>query len=360
MASPTVATVSGGRSNNLNFLRFFLAALVLFSHSFHLTGSKAEPLTVFSHGRTYFGEIAVDFFFAISGFLITRSWIYSKGPWDYLKKRILRIYPGYIVASLLTVGVFGLAAAADRGAYLHALHPVRFLLDLLRLHKMPMLPTYVHNPAPDDLNGSLWTITLEFQCYLGVMVLAYLGLLKRPGILVGIFAALVVLQTLISYPHLVSIPMLQHAPDLVTLRVRFATFFVAGAVFYLLGDRIPYSKPLFAISVLIVVLSMAVNGMQTVLPICGVYALIWVSFAQELKLQNWGHKVDLSYGVYLYAWPVQQTVIHLSHQTIGPYMLTLIALPITCLLATVSWYVVEQPFLKMKSSRSLKAAKAAA
>src|ERR1700722_18544978 len=89
--------------NSLNAIRLALALLVIFSHSYPLSGTPSpDPLSFASHGQDSFGILAVNLFFLISGMLITSSWLRSKSMQDYLMKRFLRIYPGYIVAMLFS------------------------------------------------------------------------------------------------------------------------------------------------------------------------------------------------------------------------------------------------------------------
>ena len=88
------------RNNNFDLLRLALAILVIFSHSYQLVtgGETAEPLHAATRGQLSSGLLAVGWFFAISGYLITQSWENSRTLWSYLKKRVYRIYPGFIVA----------------------------------------------------------------------------------------------------------------------------------------------------------------------------------------------------------------------------------------------------------------------
>src|SRR5205823_11764580 len=99
---------SSHRSNNFDFLRFFFAALVIFSHSFDLLrGSGANPISHFSRGQIDGGSLAVAGFFIISGFLVAQSYLTSRSVFDYLKRRKLRIYPGFVAAVITSLAVFG-------------------------------------------------------------------------------------------------------------------------------------------------------------------------------------------------------------------------------------------------------------
>jgi len=161
----TLGEASLSRRNNFDFLRFLLASLVILTHSFHLLHKEGEPWRSSPMTRSIWAYWRSIFFFVISGFLIANSWQHSKAALDYLKKRILRIYPGYICAVLFTVFVVGLIGASGPSAYLHSLPIKKLFIDILRLHTIVPLPTFLHNPDPGELNGSLWSIAIEFECY---------------------------------------------------------------------------------------------------------------------------------------------------------------------------------------------------
>ena len=77
--------LADGRTNNYDFLRFLFAAAVILAHSFPFVGRGIDPLSWISLNGTYSGDIAVDGFFAISGCLVTASWLRSRGLLDYFK-----------------------------------------------------------------------------------------------------------------------------------------------------------------------------------------------------------------------------------------------------------------------------------
>ncbi|MFY7954456.1 MAG: acyltransferase family protein, partial [Armatimonadaceae bacterium] len=189
-----------GRSNNFDALRVLLALMVLYSHCFHLverTGKWFNPLE-FTRGQSFLGGIAVDGFFLISGFLITASWMRSRGIVDYLRRRILRIFPGFVVAALLCLLVVGPWAAPSVAGYFGQVDLVKRLIGVATSSKMEGLPTFLNNPVKGDVNGSLWTIRIEFECYLLVPILGWLGFLRRPPMMVALAAAAYALHTLMA------------------------------------------------------------------------------------------------------------------------------------------------------------------
>ena len=161
------------RSNNFNALRFLLSASVIFGHSYLLYGAPLrEPFTLLTRRQAAAGDLAVDGFFIISGFLILQSWRASKTASDYFRKRVLRIYPGYLVCALLCIFLVGpLGAGAAR--YFETMPWKESLLGLPFLSLLN-LQTFVNSPVP-NVNSSLWTISIEFACYIFVAILGLLG-----------------------------------------------------------------------------------------------------------------------------------------------------------------------------------------
>ena len=354
MPQITLEEASSGRQNNFNFLRFLLAGLVIVNHSFSLLHDNGEPLTLLTHGQKALGRVAVDFFFVISGFLIANSWQHSKTAWDYLKKRILRIYPGYIAAVLSTVFVFGLLGAHGSAAYLHSIPLKKLFLDIFRLHNIVPLPTFAQNPVPENLNGSLWSIAIEFECYLLLMAIGWLGFLRQRKWTLALFT----LGVLLNIGFLYSVPGLHqisaHIPAGMGGKLRLVTCFLSGTTMYLYRDKIRLSPLLFGISLAVLILTAVTTGFTVALMIFGAYGLFYVAFSPKVKLNAWGKKADLSYGIYLYGWPIQQLTIFYLGRSLHPYLLTLIVLPLSCLCAAVSWYCVESPFLRLKNIDSRK------
>ncbi len=217
--APSTASHS---ANNFDFLRFLFAVAVIFSHSFVLCGVDAdEPLTRLSSGQAYLAELGVDGFFAISGFLITASWMRRPQWGDYLKKRILRIYPGFLIVGVLCILLVGTAGTVSPAIYLHQLQPARLLLHLLLLDKIAVPPTFSQNFVPDQVNGSLWTIKIEFEFYLMVAVLGTFHLFEKRVLPLALAAGGLLLYTLLHI-HGTDIRL----PASVTEHLRFLTYFL--------------------------------------------------------------------------------------------------------------------------------------
>jgi peptidoglycan/LPS O-acetylase OafA/YrhL len=338
--------------NGFCIARFVFAALVVLQHSYFLpfNSIQAEPLFILSEGRTDFGSLAVNGFFAISGFLITRSCLLTNNGPRYFKKRIGRIVPAFLLASLLNVLVFGPLGADDVGAFFRDLDIRATAMRMLSLHQSGMSGTLLHNPMKSVIDGTLWTIKYEFDCYVLVALLWGLGLL-RPWPVAAIFIGFMVTFVLRN----AGVVMLPGVDDDSLLSIlisspnnwpRLFTYFFAGATFYLWRDIIPKSTVLFAVSALILALGIGCGGARIAMLTAGVYCLFFITLSAGRSLRLFGSKVDLSYGMFLFGFPIQQLIIANTQQPMAPELLLLLSLPLTCGIAYLSWTLIESPSLR--------------
>jgi peptidoglycan/LPS O-acetylase OafA/YrhL len=365
IGSPPPARTGGvPKHNNFDFLRLFLAALVVFSHSWALgLGSEDhEPFfqltrhTIFGHGTTL-GHLAVNGFFVISGYLITASWERRRSTLDYFKKRAARIYPGFIVCTVLCV--FALPyLVMPNDAWRHA-PPVWFALDTLRLHyeSYPQDAdgksiAFLGNAYPGSTNGSLWSIPYEFWCYVGVAVLGVFGLMSRRASVLVIYVLSLLVAAVFSGWHIrfggnVFGAVFGFPP----FWARLLPFYLAGVVAWRYRDVLPFNALGGAIALIGLALTCAIpHGWSIGLPVFGAYLLLWICLEPKfpvLKTSRWG---DWSYGLYLYAFPVQQIVVWQFGGSMDPWLLCAISLPVSLVAGAISWHVVEKWFLRAAHS----------
>ncbi|WP_213307457.1 acyltransferase family protein [Paraburkholderia sacchari] len=329
--------------NNYNLLRLLFAVAVIFSHSFELLGFL-DPLERLSSAMSA-GTIGVCGFFILSGYLTAQSWSHEPRPLAFLKKRALRLYPAFVVASALSVLVVGPLGASTLH-YFGEWSPYKFFADLIGLRQPRTPAVFSGSPVP-SVNGSMWTITFELRCYLMLTVLGLCGVVKRRWVVLAIALA-VNFGALYGAPH-------QRGEEGLALfgvsgfMIWFASMYLAGVCFYLFRERIPLRAP-FAVCALIVFVA-ALFAPQSVTRLAtsttGAYLLFYIGQLQSPWLAKLRTRDDLSYGLYLYGWPVTQLMAHWL-PSIAPLAAFACVTAICVPLAFASWRVIEAPALRLK------------
>jgi peptidoglycan/LPS O-acetylase OafA/YrhL len=334
------------RNNALNALRLVLAASVILCHSFPLTGREVP----FGTAGQLLGSGGVDGFFALSGFLITASWLRHPQLRDYLTARALRILPGFYVCLVVTAFVIAPIGVAIQGGpakrLLLSFAPFEYVLDNIAVLvlKVDVGGTPRGVPYPGTWNSSLWTLIFELGCYLVVAGLGIAGLVNRRWVSPAILAVAVFAATLL--------PPLE-VGDAMTAQfghatARFAIMFAAGALLYQLRDIIPANWALVAVSIFIVLLA------ANLLPDYRVVAAIPLAYAiivsgALIKNKRFALRTDLSYGVYIYGFPIQQLLIICGLASMNPVVFSVLATIATLPLAALSWFLVEKRAMSLKA-----------
>jgi len=351
--------------NNFDFIRFVLASAVILCHSYAICYGyekflKTEPFMVWSRQQISIGSVVVDFFFIISGFLIVKSYETSASVTDYLKKRVLRIYPGFVVALLISYLVFGFLGSgwqldlSGYKEYFSYLHKKKELVHIATL-QWPFQRVWFKGLPEPGLNDSVWTIQFEFVCYLLVPLFALLGFFKKRVFFVIAFvlAYFILFFQLKGYilPFKNTNNLFLENPY---YHPRFITYFLAGSSVYFYRDKIIRSHILAAVAFVLIALSFAwIKCVDQVLPIAGAYLLFYLTYHPGVRLSNFAKHGDFSYGVYLYGWPVQALIMYYFKDHLNPFLLFITSLPVAILFAFCSWHLVERPFLKLKKKKTL-------
>ncbi|MCJ2135999.1 acyltransferase [Methylobacterium sp. J-026] len=333
----------GDRANNFGSLRLLFAVLVILAHAPELVdGDRSRELLTRVFGTLSLGEVAVDGFFLVSGYLITASYRAKRSFPDYLMRRVLRIYPAFVVASLLCIAVVAPLAGGD----LAAASPPETLVRLALL-LMPMVPgAFATLPYP-LLDGSMWTIPCEFGCYLLLGLVGTARALRRRGRYLALLAGLGGLLVL----RRVFLPIGQPGDGLGALSemIRLTFVFACGGGFQLFADRIAYTGRGAALAALLLLpLMFSPPLAEPAFAILGGYLIFWFAFAvRPNALSRATAQVDPSYGLYLYAWPIQNLLVA-RVPGISPWTEAALALAAAIPLGLLSWYLVERPALRYR------------
>lgn len=322
------------------YLRLILASLVIISHTPALLNDGSRDPLIAAFGGFGIGHLAVLGFFIISGFLITGSYINSSSLRSYLTKRFSRIYPAYIVAFL-----FCLLVAAPLGG--GAIDGNSWGWILLR---PPVnISAFQGTAYSGTLNGSMWTIQIEFLCYLVVVAIGLVGLLKKPMLLAaGSVSCLLAHTVAINGFGVTILPGGFQKMELLGV-------FLAGAAFYGLQGRIGLSWFKIAASTVGLILCLSYPPFATIG--CATFGSYLVFAAAAWGAETWianvNNKTDISYGVYLYAFPVTKLLIW--YGVSNALMVNTLTWGISAVLGYLSWVLIEKPVMRLARSPALRA-----
>jgi peptidoglycan/LPS O-acetylase OafA/YrhL len=325
--------VNRGVGGSFDLIRLSAAVAVLFSHAMPLTTGRNDGEIVFalSQGRTTVGDLAVDVFFVTSGFLVTGSLFRSRNLLDFGWRRSVRILPALVAVVLVCAFVVGpILTVIGWRAYFIKSETYEYILNALFVFRPSLPGVFSTNPYPDAVNGSLWTLFYEAVCYLCVAA----TMLVRRAANSLIVLAFAVLSVAAIY---------QRWPGRMEHLVVLGSYFFAGAALYALRDRTPYNLAAFAIAVLTCGLIPVWGVAPAITQFAMAYACIWLGYRR-----SWEPPGDYSYGIYLWAFPIQQVLVSVFRQ-MSWWENIAAALPITVAIAYLSWTFIEARAMKSKN-----------
>ncbi len=327
--------------NSYDFVRLIAASLVIVSHSYALL-KLHEPQV----GSVSLGYFAVSVFFTLSGFLIAMSWKQYPRFNVFIYKRVVRIFPGLIVAILSTIVILGFFSELRYADYI--IHPqsLTYLNNILLINTQFSLPgVFQANPYVGVVNGSLWTLAFEFVAYVLLAVFGGFGLLKGRFVLkfwlvlltlniVNLLPGQSIFNFRLFYLDMrLFLPLVLAFFSGVLLQIhdkkivyRMRIWLAALIVFFFLANIFPRSTPLIEATLL-------------AYAVIGVGKIHWFSWI--------GKYGDFSYGLYIYAFPIQQAIIQITDTT-NPIKLMVASFVITLIFAVLSWHLVERRFIRLK------------
>ena len=330
-------------------LRLFAALAVLFSHSYVLVGQgKTEPLYVLTHDKINISETAVYIFFAISGYLITQSWLRDPSVRRFLIRRLLRILPALAVVLLASVFVIGpLMTNLSITEYFSQRETWTYLTKIFLYPAQLGLPgVFNNNPEPSVINGSLWTLRAEFTLYLIIAVMGSMGCLRKAWgciamaiLCIGAQVGLIASEASSKAPviHHMAIMSANALPffigtTLAISKLSLRTIAIASCIFVIL-TVLMYETMAFKISYLITL------SLVTLL----------IARLGRCSLKKFG---DISYGVYVWAFVLQQMTVALMPNVTVIQLFATAGSAALCI-GAASWHFVEKQALKFKPSKAI-------
>ncbi len=337
-----------GRDNNFNLIRIVAAFLVLITHSFAIAigSGDAQPFRG-TIGMTM-GTIAVDVFFITSGFLVTSSLLRRQSTIEFVWARALRIYPALLVMLLLTV--FGLGVyftVLPVSKYLVLPETYAYLTKNLTLFKgvsFGLPGVFVDNPYRGNVNGSLWTLPFEVRVY-AILAIVWLALKITPKFRLIALKITVVTFALAAGIYILAEHFYWHSSNRF---VKLSFMFFIGAAFFTLKEYIVLHRWLFWLLVISLVVAIGNKHAFFVVYVFAIaYILFYLAYVPAGFIRKYNQFGDYSYGIYIYAFPVQQSVAALIPGVTVPQMI-LITTAATFPLAALSWHLLEKRALKLK------------
>jgi peptidoglycan/LPS O-acetylase OafA/YrhL len=315
--------------------------------SHHFALSRLPEPSAFGHHSL--GGIGVLIFFTISGFLVAQSWDRDPHLWRFAMRRVLRIWPGLFVTLALCALVLGPAVTEMSVREYFSSPLVRSFFGMLWMEVQPTLPgVFLNSPVPGVPNGALWTIPLEVKCYIYLGLLGIAGVLKRPQIFLLIASSLFI--------YIYGIVDLDRALDAGLRRPfkwEFATYFVAGAAFHYFPWVWSSPKRQLYLGSGLALAACAAGATGRPLLACWIllpFAALVVATSSTPVLRRFGRFGDLSFGIYIYGFPVQQTVLWALPEWSFAKSLMLVTAT-TIILAWLSWHLVEKQALRLKPQK---------
>ena len=351
MSHITIDDRTRHRDNNFTLIRLVAAYAVLFAHSYGLALGRPGQDVVTRWVKIWWGqslgELAVTVFFVVSGFLVGGSYLHRNNALAFVEARVLRIFPALFLAVVLSVFVVAwYATTMDKIDYLRSSITwdyVRHNLWLLGGVKYQLPGVFEGNPRTSAVNGSLWTLPLELRMYIVVLILGVAGILKRQR-LFNFFAVALIIIFLAKEKFWLTLefPYSKHLYLVVA--------YVVGMFLYVNRKNIPLNV-VTLVGVVAVMWVFHGTSLWVPVKIVGLgYVLLFVALHPAVCLPNLDRLGDISYGVYVFAFPIQQLIV--KDVTRSPlevlFYSTLVVVP----LSMMSWNVVEKPALRFKGKLS--------
>lgn len=343
-ALDNIETGKATRNSLFDWYRVLFAVLVMASHSLVLkTGNEADWLARWI-GQETFGSVGVKGFFVLSGYFVIPGLLAdTTSCYRYIMARVFRIFPGLLCAVLFCIVLGSVLSTLTLPEYFKSNEVLQYLFfNGIGIEPRFSLPgVFSNNPWPNSVNGSLWTLPMEIRCYLMLLLIWWLGFLRE-----------------------------KHVAGLALLAIYIAGVTGSGWVAQLFGN--PNAGPYIACFALgaafriyqwdskLTLATIALTGLLTILlwsgqlhnlifPICLAVIIFGINHLRSIG-KNLPHlPEDISYGLYLYAYPVQQLIIHLRKDwSLSQQFIT--SLLIVIILAYLSRILIERPALRFKES----------
>lgn len=323
-------------NNNIDAIRLFAALLVVWCHSFALTGTDTA-VSLFPNS-IYSGKLGVSIFFFFSGLLVTNSLVSKNKAIPFVLARFFRIVPAYCLLIVLSVFFIGpLFTSLSLHEYFSSKVTWEYFIKTISFNESYILPGVFSSHANESINGSLWSIPLEVRCY--VLLLALFLLNRKFNVKSWVLISVMLLLTIIPHKSLLQL-----------LGVGYTVFegvpvfcFIVGSVCTLCKEKIRIDLPAIGALFLLTLITWRYDNISVfIFPI--VMSIILLYVTSIVPMVRYRPRHDISYGMYLWHWPIMQIIISLVG-IYSPYLLFFSSIVLTGLVALASCVWVETPMI---------------
>lgn len=335
-----------GRPSGFDYLRISLALAVIAMHGAITTGGQSADFALWATPLRPVLRAILPMFFSLSGFLVAGSLERCRTLISFLGLRVIRIYPALTVEVLLSAFIIGLSVTTvPARTYLTSGEFRRYLLNITGDIHYLLPGVFTNNPFPRTVNAQLWTVPYELGCYLTIAGLAVVGVVKRPYL--ATIAAVGICVLHLGYRLIKHSGQSLYMLGGVSGPLLIVSFLV-GISLYLYRERVSWDGGLFGIAAVAsaVLLAFVPGGEYLAVFLLG-YVTVWLGLTDYRRLAII-RGADLSYGVYLYGFVIQQLFAFLFPQFRYWWASVLVSVPSALLFAAGSWNLIEKPALKLR------------
>jgi peptidoglycan/LPS O-acetylase OafA/YrhL len=341
----TIAGAFKGRDNNFNLIRFLAASAVLVDHSFALVPGELAAASPVDLRPFEIGRWAVDVFFIISGFLVTRSVMTQPTLVDYGVARVLRLFPALVVVCFALAFILGpIVALVSPLTYFSDPKPWLYVPVTASLvtHSMTLPGVFDTVPEAGIVNSPLWTLRYEAFCYLLLALFAAVGLFwsrARAGLMLAAMLAVYAAVTFATD--------WREQSSAIDSTLRFLLDFFLGGALFIFAGRIRLGLGVAVGLAVVALLAYATPAFEAAARIALAYGVIWFALVPGGAIRAFNRAGDYSYGIYIICFPIQQSLVALD-PALTPASLFAVSFPAVLALAMLSWHFIEQPALMQK------------
>jgi peptidoglycan/LPS O-acetylase OafA/YrhL len=350
-------TVDLSKKNNFDIRRLVASVFVIITHSYALSGKgESDYLSTLTFGTLSFSHAGVAIFFVISGYLILQSVMKTDSILSYFWKRTLRIFPGLLVVLLLCVFILGpIVTSLSISDYFSSSSSYKHLYSatIYNISHLSLQGVFETNPN-QAVNGSLWTLQYEFTCYnfIALIIFFFKSIDKiKPYLIVCLYVLIISFRIYLGERYFwfnYSSSFL--AGMNIMYLYEWMIYFMSGMILYLFGMK--YNCMFLTLGIILSLYTILLFFDQINFARITIYFLIplivfVIAFKvpQISELSKYG---DISYGMYIYAYPIQQLILHYNHK-ITIELFVVLSILFTIPFAMLSWHFIEKKSLKFKT-----------